>query len=127
RAEKAAISAEQSMTLAADSAHDAQQALKDAQAIAKTPGPRGETGPQGAPGPKGDSGPQGPQGPRGIPGKDGVTPDLTGISSPYGSEGDLSTFNRYPLYGVESGRAQPNHPIPGATGNESWGVMWVNP
>ncbi|EAY4677260.1 hypothetical protein NF98_21320 [Salmonella enterica subsp. enterica serovar Rubislaw] len=28
---------------------------------------------------------------------------------------------------MESGRAQPNHPIPGATDNESWGVMWVNP
>lgn len=127
RAEKAATSAEQSMTLAADSAHDAQQALKDAQEIAKTPGPKGETGPQGPqgiPGPKGDTGPQGP---KGDPGRNGVTPDLTGISSPYDSEGDLNTFNRYPLYGVESGRAQPNHPIPGATGNESWGVMWVNP
>ncbi|EID6352388.1 prophage tail fiber N-terminal domain-containing protein [Salmonella enterica] len=39
RAEKAAISAEQSMTLAADSAHDAQQALKDAQDTIKAPGP----------------------------------------------------------------------------------------
>ncbi|EHQ3287568.1 carboxypeptidase regulatory-like domain-containing protein [Salmonella enterica] len=127
RAEKAAISAEQSMTLAADSAHDAQQALKDAQAIAKTPGPRGETGPQGPrgiPGPKGDTGARGPQG---VPGRNGVTPDLKGVSSPYDSAGDLNTFNRYPLYGVESGRAQPNHPIPGATDNESWGVMWVNP
>ncbi|HDY3024276.1 TPA: prophage tail fiber N-terminal domain-containing protein [Salmonella enterica] len=39
RAEKAAISAEQSMTLAVDSAHDAQQALKDAQDTIKAPGP----------------------------------------------------------------------------------------
>ncbi|EIF0467146.1 prophage tail fiber N-terminal domain-containing protein [Salmonella enterica] len=39
RAEKAAISAEQSMTSAADSAHDAQQALKDAQDTIKAPGP----------------------------------------------------------------------------------------
>ncbi|EDQ1914656.1 prophage tail fiber N-terminal domain-containing protein [Salmonella enterica] len=39
RAEKAAISAEQSMTLAADSAHDAQQALKDAQDTIKAPDP----------------------------------------------------------------------------------------
>ncbi|EPC4825507.1 prophage tail fiber N-terminal domain-containing protein [Salmonella enterica] len=127
RAEKAATSAEQSMTLAADSAHDAQQALKDAQAIAKTPGPRGETGPRGPkgdPGPKGDTGARGPQG---VPGRNGVTPDLKGVSSPYDSSADLNTFNRYPLYGVESGRAQPNHPIPGATDNESWGVMWVNP
>ncbi|EEK4999093.1 hypothetical protein GNM48_18695 [Salmonella enterica] len=127
RAENAATSAEQSMTLAADSAHDAQQALKDAQAIAKTPGPRGETGargPKGDPGPKGDTGARGPQG---VPGRNGVTPDLTGVSSPYVSSADLNTFNRYPLYGVESGRAQPNHPIPGATSNESWGVMWVNP
>lgn len=127
RAEKAATSAEQSMTLAADSAHDAQQALKDAQEIAKTPGPKGDPGPQG---PKGDPGPKGEpgaRGPQGDPGRDGVTPDLTGVSSPYGSQGDLNTFNRYPLYGVDSGRAQPNHPIPGAAGNESWGVMWVNP
>ncbi|OIN36071.1 hypothetical protein AO411_2026870 [Salmonella enterica subsp. enterica serovar Sarajane] len=127
RAEKAAISAEQSMTLVAESAHDAQQALKDAQAIAKTPGPKGDTGPRGPkgdPGPKGDTGARGPQG---VPGRNGVTPDLTGVSSPYGSEGDLNTFDRYPLYGVESWRAQLNHPIPGATGNDSWGVMWVNP
>ncbi|EDS0623257.1 hypothetical protein GPD55_005008 [Salmonella enterica] len=39
RAEKAAISAEQSMTSAADSAHDAQQALKDAQDTITAPGP----------------------------------------------------------------------------------------
>ncbi|EAM7059998.1 hypothetical protein E3H06_25615 [Salmonella enterica] len=39
RAEKAAISAEQSMTLVAESAHDAQQALKDAQDTIKAPGP----------------------------------------------------------------------------------------
>ncbi|EAQ4377921.1 hypothetical protein E9973_13000 [Salmonella enterica] len=127
RAEKAALSAEQSMTQAADSAHDAQQALKDAQAIAKTPGPRGETGPRGPkgdPGPKGDTGARGP---KGDPGRNGVTQDLTGVSFPYDSAGDLNTFARYPLYGVESRRAQPNHPIPGATDNESWGVMWVNP
>ncbi|WP_079953805.1 M14 carboxypeptidase N/E family protein [Salmonella enterica] len=61
----------------------AQQALKQAQDIAKTPGPQGEPGPQGPKGdpgpqgepgpqgPKGDPGPQGEPGPQGIPGKDG--------------------------------------------------------
>ncbi|ENK1935376.1 collagen-like protein [Salmonella enterica] len=59
---------EQSRYSAEKSAVQAQEALKQAQDIAKTPGPKGDTGPQGVPGPKGDPGPQGPQG---IPGKDG--------------------------------------------------------
>ncbi|EIE9853006.1 prophage tail fiber N-terminal domain-containing protein [Salmonella enterica] len=59
----------------------AQQALKQAQDIAKTPGPQGEPGPQG---PKGDPGPQGepgPQGPKGDPGPQGEP-------GPQGPKGD---------------------------------------
>ncbi|HIF2325097.1 TPA: prophage tail fiber N-terminal domain-containing protein [Salmonella enterica] len=93
RAEQSATAAAGSATAAAASEQQAAQALKDAQEIAKTPGPKGDkgdkgdTGPQGipgspgkdgTPGPKGDPGPQGIQGPKGdtgpqgIPGKDGA-------------------------------------------------------
>ncbi|EHC5871986.1 hypothetical protein JR782_002778 [Salmonella enterica subsp. enterica serovar Eastbourne] len=64
---------------------------------------------------------------KGKPGKNGTSADLTGILTPYVSSADLNTFNKYPLYGVEAYSAQPNHPIPGSSGNDSWGVMWVNP
>ncbi|EJB2594129.1 hypothetical protein MT629_005160, partial [Salmonella enterica] len=43
-AAEAAQAAETSARQAADSAHDAQQALVEAQAIAKTPGPKGDSG-----------------------------------------------------------------------------------
>ncbi|EBT1278925.1 hypothetical protein CIT83_23875 [Salmonella enterica] len=64
---------------------------------------------------------------KGEPGKDGAAADLTGIATPCVSPADLNTFNKYPLYGVESASAQPNHPMPGSLLNDSWGVMWVNP
>ncbi|EIO9330476.1 prophage tail fiber N-terminal domain-containing protein, partial [Salmonella enterica] len=70
----------------------AQQALKQAQDIAKTPGPQGEPGPQG---PKGDPGPQGepgPQGPKGDPGPQGGPgpkgdPGPQGVPGPKGDPG----------------------------------------
>ncbi|EJB2594127.1 hypothetical protein MT629_005158, partial [Salmonella enterica] len=77
-AAEAAQAAETSARQAADSAHDAQQALVEAQAIAKTPGPKGDTGPQG---PKGDTGAQGPAGPKGDSGgaAEVPLPDAGGI------------------------------------------------
>ncbi len=64
----------------------AQQALKQAQDIAKTPGPKGDPGPQGEPGPKGDPGPQGEPGPKGDPGPQGV-PGPKGDPGPQGPQG----------------------------------------
>ncbi len=64
----------------------AQQALKQAQDIAKTPGPKGDPGPQGEPGPKGDPGPQGEPGPKGDPGPQGV-PGPKGDPGPKGEPG----------------------------------------
>lgn len=64
RAEAAATSAETSET-------GAQQALEEAKLIAKTPGPKGDTGPAGPPGPKGDTGPAGPKGDAGPVGPQG--------------------------------------------------------
>ncbi|EMY8790408.1 prophage tail fiber N-terminal domain-containing protein [Salmonella enterica] len=70
----------------------AQQALKQAQDIAKTPGPKGDPGPQGEPGPKGDPGPQGEPGPKGDPGPQGVPgpkgdPGPQGVPGPKGDPG----------------------------------------
>ncbi|HAK6117882.1 TPA: hypothetical protein H2R31_002924 [Salmonella enterica] len=119
RAEMAAADAETSKA-------GAQQALEEAKLIAKTPGPKGD---KGDPGPKGEPGPQGPQGPQGIPGKDGSgTTDLTGIKAT--TEIPSSGFNdagSYPLYANEPYNALPNHPLPGASSNDAWGVMWVAP
>ncbi|ELX2778401.1 prophage tail fiber N-terminal domain-containing protein [Salmonella enterica] len=64
----------------------AQQALKQAQDIAKTPGPKGDPGPQGVPGPKGDPGPQGVPGPKGDPGPQGG-PGPKGDPGPQGEPG----------------------------------------
>ncbi|EKI6624200.1 prophage tail fiber N-terminal domain-containing protein [Salmonella enterica] len=64
----------------------AQQALKQAQDIAKTPGPKGDPGPQGVPGPKGDPGPQGEPGPKGDPGPQGE-PGPKGDPGPQGEPG----------------------------------------
>ncbi|ENP5384238.1 prophage tail fiber N-terminal domain-containing protein [Salmonella enterica] len=64
----------------------AQQALKQAQDIAKTPGPKGDPGPQGEPGPKGDPGPQGEPGPKGDPGPQGG-PGPKGDPGPQGGPG----------------------------------------
>ncbi|EAO5456472.1 phage tail protein [Salmonella enterica] len=64
----------------------AQQALKQAQDIAKTPGPKGDPGPQGVPGPKGDPGPQGVPGPKGDPGPQGE-PGPKGDPGPQGPQG----------------------------------------
>ncbi|EPC4970515.1 prophage tail fiber N-terminal domain-containing protein [Salmonella enterica] len=64
----------------------AQQALKQAQDIAKTPGPKGDPGPQGGPGPKGDPGPQGEPGPKGDPGPQGE-PGPKGDPGPQGEPG----------------------------------------
>ncbi|EAU2598767.1 hypothetical protein D7B19_20780 [Salmonella enterica] len=74
----------------------AQQALKQAQDIAKTPGPQGEPGPQGPkgdPGPQGEPGPQGPKGdpgPQGEPGPQGPKgdPGPQGEPGPQGPKGD---------------------------------------
>ncbi|EBE5441451.1 hypothetical protein FOE27_25835 [Salmonella enterica] len=73
----------------------AQQALKQAQDIAKTPGPQGEPGPQGPkgdPGPQGEPGPQGPKGdpgPQGEPGPQGPKgdPGPQGVPGPKGDPG----------------------------------------
>ncbi|WP_213083657.1 prophage tail fiber N-terminal domain-containing protein [Salmonella enterica] len=70
----------------------AQQALKQAQDIAKTPGPKGDPGPQGEPGSKGDPGPQGEPGPKGDPGPQGEPgpkgdPGPQGVPGPKGDPG----------------------------------------
>ncbi|HFZ9108561.1 TPA: hypothetical protein ACIPVM_000070 [Salmonella enterica subsp. diarizonae serovar 50:k:z35] len=116
RAEAAATNAEISEQQAA-------QALKEAQEIAKTPGPKGDKGD------KGDTGPQGPQGPQGIPGKDGSgTTDLKGIKDTVAIPATgFNDARSYPLYGHESAMSLPNHPLPGASSNDAWGVMWVAP
>ncbi|ENF9605275.1 prophage tail fiber N-terminal domain-containing protein [Salmonella enterica] len=64
----------------------ATEALKQAQDIAKTPGPKGDTGPQGVQGPKGDTGPQGVQGPKGDTGPQGVQ-GPKGDTGPQGVQG----------------------------------------
>ncbi|EME5116503.1 prophage tail fiber N-terminal domain-containing protein [Salmonella enterica] len=64
----------------------AQQALKQAQDIAKTPGPKGDPGPQGEPGQKGDPGPQGEPGQKGDPGPQGE-PGQKGDPGPQGEPG----------------------------------------
>ncbi|ELP9164857.1 hypothetical protein R1640_002042 [Salmonella enterica] len=95
-ATEAAQAAETSARQAADSAHDAQQALVEAQAIAKTPGPKGDTGPQGPkgdPGPKGNTGAQGPKGDTGAQGPKGDT----GAQGPAGPKGDSGGAVEVPL------------------------------
>ncbi|EDM0872872.1 hypothetical protein GH708_13375 [Salmonella enterica] len=65
---------------------------------------------------------------KGKPGKDGISADLSGINSTVAIP--ATGFNyagKYPLYGQENSRALPDHPMPGSSSNDSWGVMWVNP
>ncbi|EPR7394444.1 prophage tail fiber N-terminal domain-containing protein [Escherichia coli] len=94
-------------------------------------GPKGDTGaagPAGPQGPKGDTGPAGPQGPKGDTGE-GISPDGVLRSTPMGDNFDdvgMLTY-AFPLLAHESSSAVTNHPIPGSTGNEAWGVMWVIP
>ncbi|EIQ5547993.1 prophage tail fiber N-terminal domain-containing protein [Escherichia coli] len=94
-------------------------------------GPKGDTGatgPAGPQGPKGDTGPAGPQGPKGDTGE-GISPDGVLRSTPMGDNfDDVGMLNyAFPLLAHESSSAVTNHPIPGSTGNEAWGVMWVIP
>ncbi|ECA4811360.1 hypothetical protein ELP00_14615 [Salmonella enterica subsp. enterica serovar Kiambu] len=65
---------------------------------------------------------------KGKPGKDGVSADLKGINSTVAIP-DAGFFyaGKYPLYAHESNTALPDHPMPGSSGNDAWGVMWVNP
>ncbi|HGB5896129.1 TPA: prophage tail fiber N-terminal domain-containing protein [Salmonella enterica subsp. enterica serovar Kottbus] len=72
--------AEQSATAAAASEQQAAQALKEAQEIAKTPGPKGDKGDKGEPGPQGIPGAPGKDGEPGQPGKDGA-PGTPGLSA----------------------------------------------
>ncbi|EBZ9516608.1 hypothetical protein EH138_20785, partial [Salmonella enterica subsp. enterica serovar Eastbourne] len=80
RAEQSATAAAGSATAAAASEQRAAQALKEAQDIAKTPGPKGD------PGPKGEPGPQGIPGQPGTPGRDG-DPGPRGEPGPKGDAG----------------------------------------
>ncbi|EBZ4888413.1 hypothetical protein EZW88_23930 [Salmonella enterica subsp. enterica serovar Bredeney] len=80
RAEQSATAAAGSATAAAASEQRAAQALKEAQNIAKTPGPKGD------PGPKGEPGPQGIPGQPGTPGRDG-DPGPRGEPGPKGDAG----------------------------------------
>ncbi|EJG5924226.1 carboxypeptidase regulatory-like domain-containing protein [Salmonella enterica] len=139
RAETAATQAEASGNAASNSelkaqthAQDAQQALTEAQQIAKTPGPSAydiwkskqftaaDTSiaafleyMKGKPGP---------------PGKDAVPVDLKGINSSVAiPAAGFNAAKQYPLYGHEQSSALPGHPIPGSTGNEAWGTMWEVP
>ncbi|HCM1918729.1 TPA: hypothetical protein N3A33_004767 [Salmonella enterica subsp. salamae serovar 28:r:e,n,z15] len=108
--EKSASSAQS----AALSESGAQQALKEAKEIAKTPGPKGDPGPEGPPGPKGDPG-------------TGGSADLNGVKTtvPIPATG-FNSATQYPLYAHEAISALPDHPIPGSSGNAAWGVLWVN-
>ncbi|EDA8687200.1 carboxypeptidase regulatory-like domain-containing protein [Salmonella enterica subsp. enterica serovar Newport] len=137
RAETAATNAEASNA-------GAQQALEQARQIAKTPGAPGLPGLPGAPGKDGKSAWEIWKDNQPVTAdtsmaaylkfqegksvKDGVPVDLKGISSttPIPASG-LDFAGQYLLYGHEESNALPGHPIPGAIGNESWGVMWVNP
>ncbi|HAF8817979.1 TPA: hypothetical protein G5V04_003480 [Salmonella enterica] len=83
RAEQSATAAAGSATTAAASEQQAAQALKEAQDIAKTPGPKGEKGDKGD---KGDPGPQGIPGIPGTPGKDGA-PGQPGMPGKDGKDG----------------------------------------
>lgn len=142
---------------AATSAQQSAKALKAAQKIAKTPGPKGDPGAsgksayeiwvsqqpagsdtsmaayivyqKGTPGPKGDPGPEGPPGPRGMPGKDGSgTTDLTGINNTVDiPDTGFNDAGSYPLYANETYTPLPHHPLSGVSGNDAWGVMWVIP
>ncbi|EGH9933112.1 hypothetical protein IFO16_000623 [Salmonella enterica] len=80
RSEQSATAAAGSATAAAASEQQAVQALKEAQTIAKTPGPKGD------PGPKGETGPQGMPGQPGTPGRDG-NPGPKGEPGPKGNTG----------------------------------------
>ncbi|EMQ2438060.1 phage tail protein, partial [Salmonella enterica] len=59
-----------------DSAEQAQKALKQAQEIARMPGPKGDPGPAGPKGDPGQAGTTGPQGPEGDTGPQGPKGDM---------------------------------------------------
>lgn len=90
--EQNASRAEQATIDAMEYESGACKALEEARKIAKTPGPKGDTGPQGEPGPKGDTGPQGAPGlkgdtgPQGAPGPQGER-GLKGEPGPAGPRG----------------------------------------
>ncbi|HEB2060790.1 TPA: prophage tail fiber N-terminal domain-containing protein [Escherichia coli] len=91
-------------------------------------GPQGPKGDKGDKGDTGATGPAGPQGPKGDTGE-GISPDGVLRSTPMGDNfDDVGMLNyAFPLLAHESSSAVTNHPIPGSTGNEAWGVMWVIP
>ncbi|EHM2355267.1 carboxypeptidase regulatory-like domain-containing protein [Salmonella enterica subsp. enterica serovar Bonariensis] len=122
RAEAAASAAETSK-------QDAQQALKAAQDIAKTPGPSAyDVWKSQQPANTDTTMAAYLNYMKGVPGKNGVSVDLTGINSAVAiPDIGFNLAKQYPLYGHEQRNALPGHPIPGATGNEAWGTMWEVP
>ncbi|EPM7645029.1 hypothetical protein NZF63_001819 [Salmonella enterica] len=89
---------EQSRYSAEKSAVQAQEALKQAQDIAKTPGPKGDPGPAGPKGDPGQAGTTGPQGPEGDTGPQGPKGDM-GPQGPKGDKGDAGPQGAIPAPG----------------------------
>ncbi|HCM1919281.1 TPA: hypothetical protein N3A33_005381, partial [Salmonella enterica subsp. salamae serovar 28:r:e,n,z15] len=130
RAETAATNAAASEQQAGGYAQSALTALKEAQEIARTPGPSAydvwvTQQPAGS-----DASlsafMQYMAGKKGDPGTGGSA-DLNGVKTtvPIPATG-FNSATQYPLYAHEAGSALPDHPIPGSSGNAAWGVLWVN-
>ncbi|EAO2429655.1 hypothetical protein E2T81_09400 [Salmonella enterica] len=84
-----------------DSAEQAQKALKQAQEIARMPGPKGDPGPAGPKGDPGQAGTTGPQGPEGDTGPQGPKGDMgdMGPQGPKGDKGDAGPQGAIPVPG----------------------------
>lgn len=91
--------AEQSATAAAASEQQAAQALKEAQEIAKMPGPKGdkgESGPQGIPGAPGKDGEPGQPGKDGAPGTPGLSAyDIWKSQQASGADTSMDAYLKY--------------------------------
>ncbi|HCL4747855.1 TPA: collagen-like protein, partial [Salmonella enterica] len=67
-----------------------------AQEIAKTPGPKGDSGAKGDPGPKGDPGAKGDPGPKGDPGADGKSAyEIWTEQQPTGSDTSMAAYMKF--------------------------------
>ncbi|EOC0702651.1 hypothetical protein ACIU3Q_005881, partial [Salmonella enterica subsp. enterica serovar Kokomlemle] len=118
KAEGSASAAATSEANAATSAQQSEAALKAAQLIAKTPGPKGDPGAPGAPGTPGKDGLPGAPGKDGLPGKDGAP----GLPGPPGKDGLPGAPGKDGLPGKDGAPGLPGPPgkdgLPGAPGKD---------
>ncbi|HAK3332605.1 TPA: hypothetical protein H2A59_003109 [Salmonella enterica] len=93
RAENSASAAATSEANAATSAQQSAEALKAAQEIAKTPGPKGDPGAPGAPGAPGKDGVPGQKGDPGAPGKSAY--EIWAEQQPAGSDTSMTAYMKF--------------------------------